>query len=111
MAQMLTKIKNLFSLLGRTFVSGFQGFFGVVFIIFACIMLIGLFTGDVNLQKFIYNEFVIVAREDELEKYTKKLDELKLHNDLIITGSPDYLEEIGLKQLNKGTPDTKILKI
>ncbi len=108
---MLTKIKNLFGVLSRTFISGFQGFFGVVFIIFATIMFSGLFWGDVSIQKYIYQEFVLIRKDAELEKHTEKLNELKLHNDLIMNASPDYLEEIGLKQLNKGTPDTKILKI
>ena len=92
MALMREKIKNLFGFVGRAW-SG------------------GIFWGEVNVQKFIMNIWRLSAEQEQLAHEQKKLDSLARHITLIQDYSPDYVQELGLKYLNVGDPNFKILKL
>ncbi len=111
MSHMMKKIKNLFSFLKRAWQTSRRGRFGVIFIVLAFVLMISRwFFGDVTIQQYIANARQLNRTQAQLEIKTKKLESLKLHTDLIKQGSPDFIEEIALKKLNKGDPDIKILK-
>lgn len=111
MPPMKEKIKNLFHFLGRAWSGGGYGKLGVIFTLFACFTFVGLFWGDVSVQRFAMNIFTLNRVNEQLVAEQKTLDELNHHIKLLHNASPDYIEELGLKYLNIGTPDTKILKI
>ncbi|MBR5153195.1 MAG: hypothetical protein IKW57_00135 [Alphaproteobacteria bacterium] len=108
---MKEKIKNLFCFLGHAWSGGGYGKLGVIFTLFACFTFVGLFWGDVSIQRFTMNIFTLNRVNDQLVAEQQTLDDLNRHIKLLQNASPDYIEELGLKYLNMGTPDTKILKI
>ncbi len=111
MARMKEKIKNLFSFISRAWVGGLYGKIGVVCVAFATFMFVRIFLGDVNLQHFIINIWRLNTEEQQLTTETHTLEMLNWHIKLLQSYSPDYVEELGLKYLNIGNPEFKILKI
>lgn len=69
------------------------------------------FLGDVNIQRFVMNIWQLNAEQTQLATETAKLNTLNRHIELLQGYSADYVEELGLKYLNIGDPDIKILKI
>ena len=111
MAPMKEKIKNFFGFVGRAWSGGIRGKVGILFALFAGFMFIRVFWGDVNVQKFIINIWHLRAEQQTLAEQPAELDALRRHIDLLQNYSPDYVEELGLKYLNMGPGDVKILKI
>ena len=111
MPPMKEKIKNFFGFLGRAWSGGIYGKIGIICAIFALIFFVRIFFGDVNLQQFIVNIWRLDAEEQQLDAERAKLDMINRHIELLQGYSADYVEELGLKYLNVGDPDTKILKI
>jgi hypothetical protein len=111
MPSMMDKIKNFFGFLGRAWAGGVRGKIGIACALFAAFMFVRMFLGDVNLQRFVINIWKLNNAEQTLSVEIKKLEDLQNRIRLIQNYSPDYIEELGLKYLNIGNPDTKILKI
>ncbi len=111
MPPMKGKIKNLFSFLGRAWSGGARGKLGLTLTLFAGFMFIGMFWGDVNIQKFGINVWRLNNEREHLAMEQATLNELHRHIELLQNYSPDYVEELGLKYLNIGDPRAKILKI
>ncbi len=105
------KIKNLFSFIGRAWSGGIRGKLGVALTAFAAFMFIGLFWGDVNIQKFTMNVWHLRQAQSQLTAEQGNLNNINKHIELLQGYSADYIEELGLKYLNIGDPKTKILKI
>ncbi len=108
---MKEKIKNFFGFIGRAWSGGWHGKFGVLATIFAAFAFIRIFWGDVNVQNFIINIWRLNDEQEQLVMEQNKLDAINRHIELLQGYSADYVEELGLKYLNIGDPDTKILKI
>lgn len=108
---MLDKIKNLFGFLGRAWAGGIRGKIGVLAAIFAFFMFVRIFFGEVSAQKFVINIWRLNSEQQQLVSEQTKLQTLKHHIKLIQNYSPDYIEEIGLKYLNIGDPNAKVLKV
>ena len=108
---MKEKIKNFFGFIGRAWSGGWHGKFGVLATIFAAFSFIRIFWGDVNVQNFIINIWRLNDEQEQLVMEQNKLDAINRHIELLQGYSADYVEELGLKYLNIGDPDTKILKI
>lgn len=108
---MKEKIKNFFKFIGTAWAAGIRGKIGLLCGIFATFMFIGIFWGDVSIQKFVINLWRLNEEQQELTLETKKLDTIKHHIKLIENYSPDYIEELGLKYLNIGDKQIKELKI
>ncbi len=111
MTSMKGKIKNLFSFLSRAWSGSARGKLGILLALFAGFMLIGMFWGDVNIQRFGINIWRLNQAQDQLVAEQKTLEELNTHIKLLQNHSPDYVEELGLRYLNIGDPHAKILKI
>ena len=111
MPPMKGKIKNLFAFLSRAWSGGGRGKLGILLSLFAAFMFIGIFWGDVNIQRFTMNIWRLSQARDQLTSEQATLDELNRHIKLLQNYSPDYVEELGLKYLNIGDPSVKILKI
>ena len=111
MARMKGKIKNLFSFLRQAWSGGPRGKLGIFFALFAVFMFIGMFWGDVSLQRFGLNIWHPRQDIEQLAAERATLDETNRHIQLLQNYSPDYVEELGLKYLNIGDPHDKILKI
>lgn len=111
MPSMKEKIKNFFGFIGRAWSGGWHGKFGVLATIFAAFAFIRIFWGDVNVQNFIINIWRLNDEQEQLVMEQNKLDAINRHIELLQGYSADYVEELGLKYLNIGDPDTKILKI
>ena len=111
MARMKDKIKNLFSFIGRAWRGGVRGKFGVFFAAFAVLAFIRIFFGEVNVGRFVANIWLLSEERAELARETKKLQTIRHHIELLQNYSPDYVEELGLRYLNVGDSDFKILKI
>ena len=111
MTPMKEKIKKLFSFIGRAWSGGARGKLGLVLSLFAGFMFIGMFWGDVSIQRFGMNIWRLHNEQELLTNEQKTLDELHRHIQLLQNYSPDYVEELGLKYLNIGDPRAKILKI
>ena len=111
MPSMKGKIKNLFSFLSRAWSGGWRGKIGIVLTLFACFMFIGLFWGSVSVQRVAINVWELNQEQAQLAHEQDTLQEIQKHIELLQNYSPDYVEELGLKYLNIGTPNTKILKI
>lgn len=111
MPPMKGKIKNLLKFIARAWSGGGRGKLGIVLMLFASFMFIGLFWGDVNIQRFVSNIFHLNAQQEHLLNERATLDKLQQHIELLQNYSSDYVEELGLKYLNIGAPDAKILKI
>ena len=110
MPSMKGKIKNLFSFIGRAWSDGVRGKLGVALAIFATITFVGLFWGDVSLQRFGMNVWHLGQERAHLAAEQSTLNEIKHHIELLQNYSPDYIEELGLRYLNIGDPRVKILK-
>lgn len=108
---MQTKIKNLFGFLGRAWAGGWHGKFGILFAILAVYMFVRMFWGDVSVQKFAINIWRLNGEQEQLMNEQTKLDTLNRHIELLQGYSADYVEELGLKYLNIGDPDFKVLKL
>lgn len=108
---MKDKIKNLFGFIGRAWRGGVRGKFGVFFAAFALLAFIRIFFGEVNVGRFVTNIWHLSAERAELVAETKKLETIQHHIQLLKQHSPDYIEELGLRYLNVGDPEFKILKI
>lgn len=104
------KIKNLFKFMGSAWSGGGRGKLGIVLTLFAGFMFIGLFWGDVSVQRFGYNFWQLGKEREHLVAEQAALNELHRHIELLQNYSPDYVEELGLKYLNIGDPRVKILK-
>lgn len=104
------KIKNLFTFMGSAWSGGARGKLGIVLTLFAGFMFIGLFWGDVSVQRFGYNLWQLGNEHEHLITEQATLNELHRHIELLQNYSPDYVEELGLKYLNIGDPRVKILK-
>lgn len=111
MARMKDKIKNLFGFIGRAWRGGIRGKFGVFFAAFALLAFVRIFFGEVNVGRFVTNIWHLDAEHAELAAAEKKLDTIRHHIQLLKSYSPDYVEELGLRYLNVGDPEFKILKI
>ena len=111
MTSMKEKIKNLFSFLGRAWSGGVRGKLGIILALFACFMFIGMFWGDVSIQRFALNAWRLNSAQEQLDAETATLNTLQQHIKLLQNYSPDYVEELGLKYLNIGDAKFKILKI
>lgn len=110
MTRMKDKIKNFFGFIGRAWRGGPRGKLGVFFALFAVFMFARIFWGDVNVGKFVTNIFELNSERTELAIQQQKLDKINLHIKLLRIPSPDYVEELGLKRLNVGDSEYKILK-
>lgn len=111
MPSMNEKIKNLFRFLGSAWSGGGRGKLGIVLALFAGFMFIGMFWGDVSIQRFGYNVWQLSNEREQLASEQQTMNELHRHIELLQNYSPDYVEELGLKYLNIGDPHVKILKI
>lgn len=105
------KIKNFFGFVSRAWRGGIRGKIGILFALFSIFMFVRIFWGDVNVQKFVINIWRQHAEQQQLVAEQEKLSALRRHIDLLQNYSPDYVEELGLKYLNVGDKDTKILKL
>ena len=108
---MKEKIKNFFGFIGRAWTAGPRGKIGLVLAIFALLMFIRMFLGDMNIQRFAINAWNLNHERAELAELTKTRDMLEHHIELLRNGSPDYVQELGLQHLNLGNPKFRILKI
>ena len=111
MPPMKEKSKNLFRFLGRAWSGGIRGKLGIIFALFACFMFIGMFWGDVNIQRFTSNIWHLNHDRALLDAERSNLERLQRHIQLLQNYSPDYIEELGLQRLNIGDSGAKILKI
>ena len=82
MPLMKTKIKNLFSFIGRAWSGGARGKLGTVLSMFGIFMFIGLFWGDVNIQRFTMNIWHLRNEQAHLATEQKTLSELEHHINL-----------------------------
>ena len=105
------KIKKLFDFIGRAWSGGIRGKIGILFAIFAGFMFIRIFWGEVNVQKFVVNIWRLNAEQQHLAAEQEKMATLAHHIELIQNYSPDYIQELGLRYLNIGDADFKILKL
>ena len=104
------KIKNLFKFIGAAWSGGGRGKLGILFTLFACFMFIGMFWGDVSVQRFGYNIWQLNRESDQLASEKQTLTELQSHIKLLQNYSSDYVTELGLRYLNMGDPKFRILK-
>ena len=111
MPRVKDKIKNLFGFIGRAWRGGIRGKFGVFFAAFALLAFIRIFFGEVNVGKFVTNIWHLNAEHAELAAAEQKLETIRHHIKLLKTHSPDYVGELGLRYLNVGDSEFKILKI
>lgn len=111
MPDMKEKIKNLFGFMGRAWAGGIRGKIGIGITLFTAFMFIRIFCGEVNVQNFIINIWRLNAEQQHLAAEQDKMTTLSHHIELIQNYSPDYIQELGLKYLNTGDADFKILKI
>ncbi len=110
MPSMKEKIKNLFRFLGRAWSGSIRGKFGVLLALFASFMFIGLFWGNVSVQRVTMNVWHLNKASEQLNAETATLNEIQQHIKLLQNYSPDYIDELGLQYLNIGNPQVKILK-
>ena len=89
---MKDKIKNFFIFLGRGWTGGLRGKVGIFFLIFAFIMFVRLFIGEVSVQKFVINIWKLRSEETRLGAEQAKLDLVNKHINLINERSPDYIQ-------------------
>jgi len=108
---MKDKIKNLFVFIGHAWAGGIHGKVGIFFALFALFMFIRIFWGDVNVASFVANIWHLNTERQELIAEQTKLEKIEHHIDLLENYSPDYVEELGLKYLNTGDAEYKVLKI
>ena len=111
MPRMKDKIKNLFVFIGAAWRGGMRGKVGVFFAIFATFMFVRIFCGDVNLTRFVANIWHLNNEKMELVTEKQKLETINHHIELLENYSPDYVEELGLRYLNIGDSEFRVLKI
>ena len=111
MARMKEKIKNLFGFIGRAWIGGLHGKIGVLCAFFAVFIIVRIFFGTVNIQGFVINIWHLNAEQQQLATETENLETLKRHILLLQNYSTDYVEELGLKYLNIGDKNFKVLRI
>lgn len=111
MAYMKEKIKNFFGFMGRAWRGGIRGKIGILCAVFAAFMFIRVFMGDVNVQRFVINIWRLNNEQAALTDAQHELESIKRHIELIQGYSADYVDELGLKYLNIGNANLKILKI
>ncbi len=111
MPLMKDKIKSLFTFIKDAWTGGIRGKIGFLLLIFAIFMFIRIFWGEVNVQTFIMNIWRLNASQEQLIQEQEKLQTLYRHIELLQSYSFDYVEELGLKYLNIGDPDIKVLKM
>ena len=111
MTSMKGKIKKLFSFLSRAWSGSARGKLGTILALFGGFMFIGLFWGDVNIQRFAMNTWHLKTAQEQLATEQHTLKTIEQHIKLLQNYSPDYIEELGLKYLNIGDAQVKILKI
>ncbi len=107
---MKEKIKELLQFLVAGWRGGLRGKIGVLCIIFASVMFVRLFWGDVSIQRFIINIWKLNTDQSQLVTEQKKLTQTQHQIKLLHEYSPDYIEELSQKYLNMGSPDLRILK-
>jgi hypothetical protein len=105
------KIKDFFRFLGRAWTGGIRGKAGILCALFALFMFVGIFSGDVSAQKFVFNIWKLHSEEQTLAAEQEKLEKLERHIKLLHNYSPDFVEELGLKYLNLGDSGWRVLKI
>ena len=110
MTPMKEKIKNLFRFLGHAWSGSIRGKFGVILAIFATFIFIGMFWGDVSVQRVAINTWRLNKVTEQLETETQTLSEIQHHIQLLQNYSPDYINELGLQYLNIGDAKVKILR-
>ena len=111
MTSMKEKIKIFFGFIKRAWSGGIRGKIGILIAIFAAFMFIRIFWGEVNIQKFIINIWRLNGEQQQLVREQNKLTAMQRHIALLQQYSPDYVEELGLKYLNIGSAEFKILKL
>ncbi|MDR0967624.1 MAG: hypothetical protein LBL75_02200 [Rickettsiales bacterium] len=107
---MKKKIKELLQFLVNGWRGGLRGKIGVICTLFAALMFVRLFWGDVSLQNFVINFWRLDNAQTALTAEQKKLELTQEHITLIENYSPDYISELSQKYLNIGAPDLRILK-
>ena len=111
MPPMKEKIKNFFGFLQRAWSDGMYGKLGIVMTALALFMFVRMFWGDVNVQRLVINVWRLHGEQEQLASEQSELRAIRRHIELLQGYSSDYVEELGLKYLNVGDPDFKILKI
>ncbi len=107
---MKEKIKELLQFIVNGWRGGLRGKIGVVCMIFACVMFVRLFWGDVSIQNFVINFWRLDHEQTQLVNEQKKLAQTEHHIKLLQDYSPDYVEELSQKYMNMGAPELRILK-
>ena len=109
---MKEKIKNFFIFIKNAWIGGPRGKIGFMLMIISLFFFVRLFYGEKNLQSFVMNAWRLNQEKKELNIAEKKLKKIQRHNELLqnLTNSSDYIEELGLKNLNFGDADFKELK-
>ena len=108
---MKEKIKYFFGFIGRAWTGGWRGRIGIACTMFAVYMFVRMYVGYNKVQHFAINMWHLNNERAELETQRAKLDEIRMHIQLLRDYSPDYVEELGLQYLNIGDPKFKILKL
>ena len=99
-----------FGFIWRAWRAGWRGKFGLLLALIAFFMFIRIFMGDSCVQKFVINIWELNTEQQRLTMEQEKLTTLKQHIDLLQGYSADYVQELGLRYLNMGDPDIRILK-
>jgi len=111
---MKEKIKNFFAFIKSAWLTGIRGKIGLLLLIVGICGFIRLFCGTQNIQNFLINTWRLSHARKELAIEQKKLEKINRHVDLLqhpnTSGKADYIEELGLKNLNLGDPNFKELK-
>ena len=109
---MKEKIKNFYIFIKNACQSGFKGKLGLLLLIFALVLFVRLFCGTQSIQNFLINTWRLNNVRNELAVEQKRLDKVNHHIDLLQhpNSKSDYIEELGLKNLNLGDPNFKELK-
>jgi hypothetical protein len=109
---MKEKIKNFFEFLKSAWVAGPRGKFGIILMLLSLFLFVRLFCGTQNVQSFIVNAWHLKHERTELVIAQKQLQKMQHHIYLLThpNSSSDYIEELGLQNLNLGNPEFKELK-
>lgn len=107
---MKDKIKALLQFMVNGWRGGLRGKIGVVCMIFASVMFIRLFWGEVSIQRFVINIWKLNSEQSRLVTEQKKLVQTQHQIQLLQEHSPDYVEELSQKYMNMGAPELRILK-
>ncbi|MBR5904178.1 MAG: hypothetical protein IKZ49_01435 [Alphaproteobacteria bacterium] len=111
---MKEKIKNFFAFIKSAWQASIRGKLGLLLLIISICCFIRLFCGTQNIQGFLVNTWRLNHARKELAIEQKKLNKINHHIDLLQhpnkSDKADYIEELGLKNLNLGDPNFKELK-